>query len=183
MNLDGGELRAIERASIRAFLEAHPRLLKRRVLDYGCGAEPYRDVVEAAGGTYEGFDREAFPANVSRADVGPASPLDDRWDAIVCTQVLQYVPDPADLLRSLRAALWGRDGHLLLTYPTTWPQVEAADLYRFTRAGVELLLATAGFDVVWHQSRFAFGPRDFELSLGGAVVARPGIDEIVRPRS
>lgn len=168
-------IREAERRSIRTFLEANAALLAGRVLDYGCGRQPYRDVVEAAGGDYYGFDRAAFLASTVSEDVGFVPFGGERWDAIVCTQVIQYVPYPSDLLERFEGALGGDAdpvGALLLTYPTTWPVVEDADLWRFTPAGIETLLDRAHFDVVSHSVRHTLDFRGFVLPVGGAVVAR-----------
>lgn len=174
------DLRSIERTSIRDFVQgaAEGGYLSGRVLDYGCGKQPYRDVVEVVGGVYNGFDRMSFPANVSGEDVGDFdfdAPLDEDWDAILCNQVVQYVPfffrdDDGEGLPSLLAqfarSLRG-GGHLVMTYPTTWPEVEPQDLHRFTKTGMEWLLAEAGFEIVRHEPRAWFDP------WGGFIIPIP----------
>jgi hypothetical protein len=44
-------LRDLERGSIRAFLESNQDKFGGRVLDFGSGQQPYRDVVIKAGAT------------------------------------------------------------------------------------------------------------------------------------
>jgi len=200
-------LRDLERESIRDFVQsaADEGYLSGRVLDYGCGRMPYREIVEAAGGEYHGFDRAYFPANVSGEHIG----LDEGpWDSILCTQVVQYVPDEFDPHdHSSSAGVWGlldyfhsllspersifhpeQPGHLVLTYPTHWPEVEAADLHRFTKAGMERLLTEAGFTIITHEQRASirvgkagvFNAEDFQgwlhgtedFALGYGVIAR-----------
>lgn len=156
-------LRDLERESIRAFVQdcADKGYLSGRVLDYGAGNSPYADIVRAAGGEYVAYDRTANPGSCTAEDVGPEHPLVprlgmERWDAILCTQVLQYVPDwwntrrmefvsgPADLLEEMGGAL-EQGGKLLLTVPTNWPVVEKEDLHRFTVEGVRSLLDLADY--------------------------------------
>ena len=167
-------VREVERQSIREFVVSCAPYLDGRVLDYGCGKQPYRDVVEAAGGEYHGFDRAKFPANVSGEDVGerdPLAPPPDAWDAILCNQVVQYVPRVFLLLRAFRLSL-AEGGHLVLTYPTTWAEVEPEDLHRFTRAGMERLIAAAGLYVERHEERAAIDLGGFRLPLGYGCLAR-----------
>jgi hypothetical protein len=144
MTWNGTSIRQLERASIRAFVESAVSEFHGRVLDYGCGLQPYRQIVESAGAEYHGWDRAHFPANVSVDDVGDVALLAYRYDTILCTQVAQYWPDPAAELRKIRAVT-RKGGALVLTYPTSWDVIEPDDLWRFTRPGMErLLLARAG---------------------------------------
>lgn len=165
------ELTLIENASIRAFLARHAGLLDGAVLDYGCGRQPYRDIVEAAGGAYTGYDRAELPANMSGVDVGAGLPLSYWWNAIICTQVIQFVPEPAEFLSDLRRAL-GTGGALLLTWPTNWPEVNDTDLHRFTAAGMGRLLADAGFKITSEFARRAtWDMVDYDLAYGYGAVA------------
>ncbi len=170
--MNGDEIRQLERASIRAFVEASAELFSGTVLDYGCGLQPYRDVVEVAGGLYIAYDRVGYPANVSGENIGQDDPLASRYQAVLCTQVIQYWPEPYETLLALCAALYD-GGHLVITGPTNWPEVEGDDLFRYTQAGVEKLLRWAGFDIVRLEQRATVevGP-GFTLSLGWGAVGR-----------
>lgn len=165
------DLRELERASIRRFLVSCAEHLTGRVLDYGCGVGPYVDVVTDAGGEWHGFDRTAFPANVSRQDVGDSDPLHRQWDAIVCTQVVQYVPALPALLEAFGDALHERSGALVLTYPTCWPVVEPEDLWRFTPAGMRLMVEDAGLRVSRSEIRETVSVHGVAMPLGGGLVA------------
>lgn len=171
--LTGDDARKLEHESIRAFIQAcGDCYLNADVLDFGCGRQPYRQMIEDAGGRYVGFDRPGFPANVGGETHGPAYPLDDQvWDVIVCTQILQYVPYPGDLLAKFHDAL-GQRGWLILTGPTNWPEVEAADLSRFTQTGIRQLLETVHFEIHELRSRASLLIDGFELSLGYQAIAR-----------
>lgn len=138
-------LRERERASIRSFLEEHAGVFggHAKVLDLGCGNQPYRELIENAGGNYCGHDRIDYPANVPTADpdlsmlVQP--PAYYAWDVIVCTQVIQYVPDPTTFVARMRRMLDG-EGTVLMTGPTNWPIVEHEDLWRMTAEGASIML-------------------------------------------
>lgn len=180
-------LREAEAYTIRSFVQraADGGYLSGRVLDYGCGKQPYRDIVEAAGGTYYGHDFPSYPASVVSEIVldSPENWFEEEWDAILCTQVLQYIPIWEDLghdgetaplttdLYCMWSALKPRGGHLVLTYPTNWPEVEPEDLHRFTKAGMERLLTEAGFTIVRHEWRHGFHYEGVSFAAGYGVIA------------
>lgn len=174
-------IRDEETKSIRAFLEAagNGGIFQGKVLDYGCGKMPYRDIVEIAGGEYFGFDLPDFPANVSGERVVPEGYRMEveeetdhmtalfRWtrehgyiDVVLCTQVLQYIPGdylwaPDGFFLDLKILMDDDNETFVITYPTHWPEVEKEDLHRFTKAGMERLLKDADLEVVEHVPRHA----------------------------
>lgn len=148
-------IRQIERASIRAFMEKHRSYLKGRVMDFGAGQQPYKDLVD---GEYVPYEKdEPLPGGY--------------FDAVMCNQVLQYVVDPLHALQwGIRAAL-RVGGALLLTYPTNWDEVEQTDLWRFTEVGMARMLQNAGFTVVAQERRAEVAIGNFKFPLGYGVVA------------
>ncbi len=151
-------VRSVERSSIRAFVKSSSEYLRGRVLDFGCGEQPYKEYVT---GEYFPYD----PLLELWANIGP-------YDAILCTQVLQYIENPVLQLRAFREML-KPGGKLVLTYPTNWDEVESNDFWRFTRAGMELMLIREGFKVLRHERRASIvNPEDrFEFPLGYGCVA------------
>ncbi|MEZ5138953.1 MAG: methyltransferase domain-containing protein [Acidimicrobiales bacterium] len=71
-----------------------------RVLDVGCGQGPYRDLLGPT--TYVGVDRTHRPggaavlADAAALPVGPAC-----FDGVLCTEVIEHVPDERALAREL----------------------------------------------------------------------------------
>ena len=128
-----------------------------RVLDYGCGAAPYRDIVQACG-EWHGYNRGIYPGG-SKEDIGPDDPLEQWWDVVLSTQMLQYVPDVPELLGDFR----GHANQLVLTVATNWPEVESEDLFRFTQTGMEQVLRETGWAVldVRELGRVPFGDREW----------------------
>ncbi len=166
-------LTRLERESIREFImqAARAGYFDRRVLDYGCGFQPYRKIVEHRGGNYTAYDRGFLPSNQS-GDVGPDDPDWPReWDTVLCTQVIQFVTDPELFLRQTHDYLV-EGGHLVMTYPTNWPEVEETDLWRFPKSGMEMLLERAGYTVVMHERRESIFDLGYEWAFGYGVVAR-----------
>ena len=136
MSLSRSTIRETERQSIRKFVEDNAVLLSDRTLDYGCLDSPYKDLVT---GEYVGWD------------VGQPKPT-GLFDAVLCTQVMEYVSRPKLVLQEFFDVL-RPGGKLLLTYPTLWEEVEQNDYWRFTKAGMELLLHQAGFNILVHERR------------------------------
>jgi hypothetical protein len=164
----------MENESIRRFVQkaADKGYLSDYVLDFGCGKQPYRGIVERAGGDYHGYDLKKFPGNMSGKDITP-SLVRPLVATILCTQVVQYMPDVQKWLCDLKNLYaWVPKFHLVLTGPTNWPEVQDFDLHRFTRAGMESLLISAGFEVVLSERREAFTHLGYEWSLGFGIVAR-----------
>lgn len=172
-------LRDTETASIRAFLESHADKLGGTVLDYGCGRQPYRDIVEAAGGHYVGYDRHDYGGSVVTENHPPrrrdsGNPLrwhGTRWDTVICTQVIQYVDDPGEFVEDIYRYL-GEGAWLLITGPTNWPVVEHADLWRFTINGVARILEYAGFTVMEANERHGIMHGGENWSCGWAIAAQ-----------
>ncbi len=171
MTLD--ELTALENESIRAFVQqaADDGYLKGKILDYGCGRQPYRDICQGVG-QYVAWDRSDFPFSMAPENVGGPSGLLGGFNSMLCTQVIQYVPvdDLEDWLTSLLLILYP-DSWLVLTGPTNWPCIN--DLSRLTVEGIAGLLESAGFSeakIDYREPLFDMG--GFQLPFGYGVVAR-----------
>lgn len=170
-------VRELERDSIRGYLEGAARngYVAGATLDYGCGRQPYRDVVENAGATYVGYDRDVYPGAVAPGRQGPDDPWapTGAWRTIICTQVVQYVVDVEELLWRFVDGL-AAGGHLVITWPTCWDEVEPTDLHRFTRAGMLRMLTEVGFALEHCERRAEIELGGFRFPLGyGAVARRP----------
>jgi SAM-dependent methyltransferase len=153
----------LERRSILEFVGrcAHELEPGARVLDAGSGEAPYRELFEHC--EYHTTDwSESVHPGARRADV--IASLDDlplpdaSFDAVLCTQVLEHVGDPAAVLAELRRIL-RPGGGLWLTVPLTWPlHEEPFDFFRYTPYSLASLLEGAGFvsaDVVPRNGYFA----------------------------
>lgn len=146
-------------------------LLLGDVLDFGCGRAPYRKIVEAHGGKWFGYDRHDHAASVVPENVGDDDLFNGTYDAILCTQVVQYLSDPVEELAELRTAL-NVGGPLLITGPTNWPVVETADLWRWTPEGAAVALGKAGFAFVHVEPRFYDQHAGEPWLIGWKAVAR-----------
>ncbi|WHZ20896.1 MAG: hypothetical protein OJF47_000008 [Nitrospira sp.] len=124
-----------------------------RVLDVGCGTQPYRPLFVAVDYTGMELDTEENRAR-KLADVfycGPTFPFDsDTFDSLVCNEVLEHVFTPTEFVRELNRVL-KPGGHLLLTVPFVWDEHEQPyDYARYSSFGLLALITGAGFEVVEH---------------------------------
>jgi SAM-dependent methyltransferase len=68
------------------------------------------------------------------------------FDLVLCTEVLEHVPDPEATLREIRRVMTER-GTLILTTPLTWGVHAPQDYHRWTDSALVRLLARHGFHV------------------------------------
>jgi SAM-dependent methyltransferase len=142
------ETAPLERASIYRFIAEQARALPAhtRVLDVGAGEAPYRELFDEH--VYVTLDR-AETQHSGEVDLhGDAESIpaaDGSFDAILCSQVLEHVPEPLAALREFHRVL-RRGGRLIATVPFAWEEHEAPhDFYRYTRYGLRALASSAGF--------------------------------------
>lgn len=125
-----------------------------RLLDVGCGSQPYRPWIEHAGLSYTGIDwpesiHDQEPLDVVQWDLRmtPWPFPDGAFDSLLCTEVLEHIPEPAALLAEC-ARVCRAGALMLLTTPLVWPEHERPhDYFRFTQQGLKYLLHTASFSI------------------------------------
>jgi len=124
----------------------HAPQLSGRVLDIGCGTQPYRKYTNHS--RYVGLETSALlrPHVVGRAQRLPFG--EDVFDSVLCTEVLEHVREPRAVLREI-ARVIKTGGTLYLSVPMLWYlHYVPDDYYRFTRYGIQYLLESEGFEVV-----------------------------------
>jgi SAM-dependent methyltransferase len=136
-----------------------------RVLDVGCGDEPYRPYFADAA-EYVGVDIDES----ARADlIGPAErlPVDDgSFDLVLCIQVLEHVEDPAAAVQELHRVVRPGGRVLAATHGLYVYHPGPVDYWRWTHTGLERLFAVNGD---WRS--IAVAPGAGTASAVGLVVA------------
>jgi len=129
------------------------------LLDVGCGAQIYR-ILLPANVTYLGLDtdnaKQHFGYEVPDTVYCNSNhwPVEDQsFDWILCTEVLEHIPEVSPFLERLSMAL-RPNGHLLLTVPfaARWHFIPH-DYWRFTPSGLNQILQNAGFEDIHIHAR------------------------------
>jgi SAM-dependent methyltransferase len=142
----------LEEAGIRRQVRAFASQLSGRCLDAGCRSKPYFADLAPYVQQHYGIDmarpRRAAPHGPDVLGSITSLPFQDSTlDCILCTQVLDDVPEPKDALREFARVLRPR-GVLLLTVPQSWGEHDLPhDYWRFTEGGLRYLLRQSGFEV------------------------------------
>ena len=140
-----------ERESILEFaLRAADELAPgSRLIDVGAGNSPYRELFAHLRYECADWEHSAHPGARKVDHLGPAHdlPVDDgAYDGVLCTQVLEHVPNPAAVIRELYRVL-RPGGRLYMTVPLAWELHEMPfDFYRYTPHGLARMLGDAGFE-------------------------------------
>lgn len=140
--------------------------LRGRVLDVGCGSQPYRELIPAT--DYIGMEIDTPRARVSfAADVyydGVNFPWPEAsFDGALCSQVFEHVFNPPQFLAELNRVL-RPGGSLVLTVPFSWDEHEQPhDFARYSSFGLKAVLESAGFEVVAQRKTLADSRVLFQL--------------------
>lgn len=174
-----------ERTGLRArrvfkLLAPHLSRTARTALDFGGGdgrlLQKYVD---------QGFDCALVDyadrpiAGVRKvADTEQDIPDQDRYDAIICSHVVEHLPDPLQTLKNLRRSLAG-DGAMYVEVPyEVYKQLPAKSepvthVNFFTPASLRNLLQAAGYDVVRCGLDLYPHPKGHWSLCVGAIAAQP----------
>jgi len=125
-----------------------------RVIDVGCGRQPFRALIESLGARYSSCD--AIESSGQRPDF--IAPIDQElpqallamgpFDLALCTEVLEHVSDWASAFKNL-SELVERGGKLLVTCPHFYPLHEQPyDFWRATPHAIRFWATRHGFEVL-----------------------------------
>lgn len=138
------------------FLITAKKYAQGRLLDVGCGDKPYEALFLDTVSEYIGVDlpiSRSANKNIKRAniynDINKGLPFRDAsFDTVLCTEVLEHIPEPDSLIAESNRVL-RKEGYLILTTPQVWGlHEEPCDYYRYTKYGLEYLMKKNNFKVV-----------------------------------
>lgn len=136
----------VARACLTTEVRRHADLARGRMLDVGCGGQPYRRLFTGVD-RYIAADLPPTRGVDVHADALRLPFADGSFDAVLCNQVLEHVPAPATLFAEVTRVL-RPGGVLLLTTPQVWGlHHEPYDFYRYTRYGLTHLAAAHGLTI------------------------------------
>lgn len=136
---------------LRGIAKQAPRL-EGRLLDFGCGAKPYRELFQSE--TYTGVDIEVSGHDHAGESIdvyynGRTLPFDsESFDSVFSSEVFEHVFNIDEVLSELwRVAKPGATA--LFTVPFIWDEHEVPyDYGRYSSFGLTSLLRRHGFEVV-----------------------------------
>ena len=120
-----------------------------RILDVGCGVQPYYPLFADVASDYDGHDVEPGP-RITYVSPAESLPIPDaQYDVVLCTQVLEHVRHPQRALEEMTRVLVP-GGHLFLTTHGVYPfHPHPADYWRWTQQGFEAMFEdTEGLELV-----------------------------------
>ena len=113
---------------------------KLLILDVGGRLQPYRELLDGRIQRYISIDIRQTPV-VDVIAAGESIPFaTDTFDLILCTQVLEYMPDPRIVMAEIHRVL-RPGGTLILSAPAAQPRDADEECWRFHPAGLRKLLA------------------------------------------
>jgi SAM-dependent methyltransferase len=132
---------------MRGFAERLP--IGALVLDAGAGHQPYRH--HFAHCRYESADFEAVKKRYAHStfvcDLAQIPVEDERYDAIVFSQVMEHLPDPLSVLNELYRVL-KPGGRLFYSGPFWYEEHEKPyDYYRYTSFALRHLFERSAFQI------------------------------------
>jgi SAM-dependent methyltransferase len=142
------------RAGLANAMTRYANFLQGSLLDVGCGSMPYKSLFSVS--EYIGLDidsensrKRAIADEFYDGLIFPFS--DNRFDAILCNQVLEHVFNPDEFLSEIHRVM-KPGAKLLLTVPFVWDEHEQPfDYGRYTSFGLKSLLEKNGLRVIQHE--------------------------------
>lgn len=137
----------IARRLLFSTIKEHADYARGWVLDLGCGAQPYRKLFQHVD-RYISIDLSPGSEINVRGTALALPFLDSAFHTVLCSEVLEHVPEPSKLLTEVERVL-KPGGFLMLTTPQTWGlHFEPLDFYRYTKHGLRYLAEKSKLKVV-----------------------------------
>jgi len=153
----------IHLSDLKLFIDSITNRRYESILDYGCGGSPYKQLFQTP--RYLRADYTNMPnLDYLIGEDGKIPTVDNQFDLVLSTQVLEHVADSQCYLREACRVL-RPGGTLALTTHGIWEDHGCPyDFYRWTADGIALELKNAGFDVC-RVSKLTTGPRAVAINF------------------
>lgn len=142
----------IIRSGLYRSIKSNARSLNGRLLDFGCGSKPYRNLFKVD--QYIGLDIKESGNHKEHKTVdvyynGKTIPFENNtFDSIFTSEVFEHVFNIDEVLIDLRRVL-KVEGKILITVPFVWDEHEVPyDFGRYSSYGIKFLLEKHGFEVI-----------------------------------
>jgi SAM-dependent methyltransferase len=142
-----------------------------RVLDYGCAASPYRQLLSATT-EYVGADLPGNPSATVEVRADGTVPLDDcSFDLVLSTQVLEHVAEPQVYLSECLRLLRPTGSLVLTTHGIMYYHPDPRDYWRWTCEGLTKVLVDEDFAIAEMKGIMGLGAAALQL-LQEDLIAR-----------
>ena len=128
-------------------------LMKGKLLDFGCGAKPYKSLFTNAS-EYIGLDIEVSGHSHQNENIdvyydGKIIPFqDNHFDNVFATEVFEHVFNIDEVLPEIKRVL-KPGGQILITCPFVFPEHEKPyDFARYTSFGIKHIFEKHGFKII-----------------------------------
>ncbi len=146
------------------------------LLDYGCGAMPYRALLEPHLASYIGADLPGNADATATLDAAGRVDLPDASaDFVLSSQVLEHVPDPVAYLAECRRLLRPGGKLFISTHGVWWHHPHPVDFWRWTGEGLRKILGEAGFTVTEFRGLMGLGATGAYLMQDGLYKKIPSL--------
>ncbi len=116
------------------------RLSNPAVLDVGGRLQPYRSLIDGGRARYTAIDLTITPLVNVAGDAQQLPFANDIFDLVICTQMLEYAPEPPRVMAEIRRVL-KTGGYLLMSVPSVSPRDADHDRWRFLAPGIRQLVS------------------------------------------
>lgn len=139
----------VRKAILNAIIEQSHNF-RNIVLDIGAGNSPYKSIITSSNQTVIYWAVDIPNKTYSKPNIvwdGKSLPFaNDIACAVILTEVLEHVPNPAMLISDIYRVLKST-GQVFITLPFIWPLHDTPhDYFRYTPWSLTNLLSTAGFE-------------------------------------
>jgi SAM-dependent methyltransferase len=156
---------------IRKFLSDRRNMT---LVDMGCGAMPYRPLLDPYLAEYIGVDLPGnLLAQVFFQEDGQVPLPDACADIVISTQVLEHVGSPESYLKNCQRIL-RPDGLLILSTHGYWKyHPDPTDFWRWTGDGLQRVVENTGFEVIDKEGIMGLAASGMQLFQDGAMAHIP----------
>jgi len=149
------------------------------LLDFGCGAMPYKIELQKNIKEYIGADlSDNNNATVKVSNLGILNYPDCSVDIVLSTQVLEHVPDPSIYLSECYRVL-KPGGQLVLTTHGYWMyHPDPTDFWRWTSSGLQKIVKEKNFNITSFEGILGRAAMGLQLFQDGVMFKIP---KIIRP--
>ncbi|MDP2946933.1 MAG: class I SAM-dependent methyltransferase [Nanoarchaeota archaeon] len=119
-----------------------------KTLDIGAGSAKYRQIIKERASEYLALDMLPGPNIDIVGDASNLPFLEESFDTIISTQLLEHVERPWLVIKEIRRIL-KKGGVCILTAPFINPyHCDPGDYFRYTTSGIKSLFSNENFEIV-----------------------------------